>query len=265
MNNKKGYEDFIKEVQDRHAKAMAQKAVDDMLKKQGSTENLLRNATLAQFIGLMTKRLKEKYPDSSMILIATRQLDCNTMNVVKECYGNVSELSGAVAESMHTSNDILCIINRAVSKFCDTSSKDEAETAITEFEQMIKKLREKNTPEMRVSLLKDEVRRLRKKGQFEQTKAKQKELEELEASIESRKVMKAKRLEWLKKAREALAEKRRKKEEEKRRAKQQPNFAKMAKQKMKKIMERQAERNQRKSAGNGDGGVKSCSMFQNVG
>lgn len=59
MNNKKGYEDFIKEVQDRHAKAMAQKAVDDMLKKQGSTENLLRNATLAQFIGLMTKRLKE--------------------------------------------------------------------------------------------------------------------------------------------------------------------------------------------------------------
>lgn len=140
---------------------------------------------------------------------------------------------------------------------------DIIEQHITQVREELKRLEEMRNPESMQRMIRDEIKRLKRKNALQAAHDLQDELDRFLAEKERQKRIKEVRMENFKKALEALARWR----EKKKRAKEnrpQPNFAKMAKKKQQQIKQRQAEKKKKKNAGGSDN-VKSCSMFNNAG
>ena len=219
---------------------------------------MLRNAYLDTVLNMPTKKLSQaEIPLRNAIIDLAHSLDlqCDAMKVERQKHEEDKP-----KDKLHKMG-------------MDVKPAD-IEIHISELREEIVRLQRLVNPVTRIQLIKAEIKRLTRCGKFDMARDKQQELIDLEAELEQKKARDARKKEVLEmrraalvKAREALAEKRKRKKQQEadRQRNQQPNFAKMAKKKMQKIKERQAERNQRKSAGNGGDKVKSCSMLSNVG
>lgn len=171
---------------------------------------------------------------------------------------------------MNQQNGTLKIVNDAIAKFCLESKKAEAENCITALEDLIRTLKLYNEPEVRIKQINDEIKRLNRKGRADLVKIKENDLIDLKEELakkERDKQLKEQRLQNLAKGRETMRLKReaeaKKAQEREKQRNSQPNFAKMAKKKMQKIAQRQAEK--KKKSASESNSVKSCSMFNNVG
>lgn len=135
----------------------------------------------------------------------------------------------------------------------------ELEQHITQVRQELKRLESMRDQSTMQRMIADEVKRLKRKNELTAAKMLQDELVAFVAEQERRQKIHDERMRNLAKAQAALEVWR----EKKRRAKMnppQPNFAKMAKQRMQQIKARQAEKKKKKASG-GNGEAKSCSQL----
>ena len=260
-------EDMKRQAENERRKRLAEEKKEFLAKStEEQNREIEKNMPFSEMLAGLKDSVHDIYPDSSVVMIGIKPLDDKSTNVVFEYAGKEEELWAALNECMCRSEVALKMVNRAIMLFCRTAKADLSEQTITALQDIIKDLRKHNTDETRVLLLKSEIKRLKKAGRLDVMAIREQELRELEQSIEKKKLRHKQQIEALVKARAAKAEKKRKRlQAEKDRNRQQPNFQKLAKKKMQKIAARQAERNQRKSAGSGGDVVKSCSMFNNAG
>lgn len=243
---------------------MKEKEAFHSMSKEEQDVEIQKNMPLAEMINGLKESLHDIYPDASVLILGTRPINKDTTSVCYEFCGSEEALHTAMVESMHHSAEAIRLINRSLIMFVKSCSSDEAEQGITALQDLIKDLRNRNSVQTQIALKRAEVKRCRKAGREDLARLKEKEIADLLDHEERRKKRHAQRLEALKLANAAKAEKKRKREQQERdRNRQQPNFAKMAKQKRQKIAARQAEK-KKKSAG-GEEKIKSCSMFANVG
>ena len=224
----------------------------------------------------MLKGLRDQlhlaYQDASFLLIGSKPTSPEYTTISLEYTGQPEALAAALCECMQHSKTAIQLVNQAMLMFCKHGSDDEAEMAITELQDIIKQLQERNDPETQIRLKQAELKRLRKAGRLDLATVKEQEIEQIRQEIAAAKE-KAQREErrreqlkgYLVLAREALAKKR----EKARKAKQQqqnppqPNFAKMAKKRLQQIAARQAEKKKKKASAGGSDNIRSCSQMLN--
>ena len=251
--------------ENRRKEAERQKAELANLSEEELDREMKKKMPMCETIKVLLEYVSEQYPEGSFLILGVLPKQDITAITIEDV-GDTDKLSAAICEGMQRNRKYLNIINTALRYFCHTSSPKEAEEAITGLQDIIQDLQKCMDPNMRIMVAQAEIKRLRKAGRLDLVKIKEKEVENIIAGIEARKIQEKKaaelrelRLANLAKGRATLAAKR----EKEKKAKQnhpQPNFAKMAKKKRQQIAARQAEKKKKKGA-SGDANVKSCSQL----
>lgn len=174
-------------------------------------------------------------------------------------------MAGAFGECLNKSKDIRQLYNVATKMFVMTGDQEKQEQYVSALQDIIRDVRKHNEPENLIRILESEAKRMRKAGRLDLMQTKLDEIKAIKDSVERKRLKHEHLCKNLEKARAVRDENRRKREQamRDRLRNQQPNFAKMAKKKMQKIAQRQAEK--KRSPSSSSDQVKSCSMFNNVG
>lgn len=250
-------------------------------------EELKKNMPLHETVKGLRDAIRNTYRDATAFLVASSSLNADYTTISFETTGDERKISEVICETLQRDKRAREIFNDALVLYAKCAPKSQAEVCITIFEDLIKDFKAMCSDRERLTMIEAEIKRLRKCGRtdlmrdkideknriIESIEEKKRQEEELKRQAEEQKrleeeqrrkveELKAKRLEWLKQARAALAEKREKAKRQKNQ-RPQPNFAKMAKQKRQQIAARQAERKKKKSSSSADDCVKSCSQMLN--
>lgn len=231
--------------------------------------HIKKDMRFGKVVSDIAEYLNKTFPEASFLIVGDNPKTEYNIPAMKK-YGDEKTISENISFWMNMQNGTLKIINDAIAKFCMESKKAEAENCITALEDLIRSLKLYNDPEVRIKQINDEIKRLSRKGRSDLVKIKENDLIELKAELAKKErdiQLKKQRLQNLAKGRETLRLKReaeaKKAQEREKQRNSQPNFAKMAKKKMQKIAQRQAEK--KKKSASESNSVKSCSMFNNVG
>ena len=245
----------------------------------GGMEELTKdNLPFNEAVKGIKQELKKMYPQSNVLIMGSNPVDKDNTMIVYEYIGSEEQIQVALVQSMHSSGEAVRLVNKALQIFLHSCDVNEAEQAITAFQDLIGRCQQRMDPDLQTRLIKAEIKRLRKQGMLELMRIKEKELSDLLAQVEARKAeaekkarQRARRLEILEKARAvfiANCEQRRldreKAEKDRQKGRMQFQPGQAAKRKQQKLRERQAERNARKkkaSEGNNFHAVRNaCSL-----